>query len=931
MAKEILLFDDNHKPKLAKIRKRREPFNPFAKNSRGRITRDKIRKDTSPSSSLSIINHLCAIRARECWSLWNDDYPVARIIDHYPIENNYRIVLDKEYKYHWNLRNNARKIPVIAEIKITANDLLIFLIDLLRLEQKRLMGNYDLGVTEYKFGFGCKTPNHRFILIPNLSDIADNTVVETDFLGLAKLACSIYMPQNASFYSGCESIKSILNSLDGVEMRSGKKDNQGNWIIGQGTLNIDIKQTPIKLLLDINGTQYNLIANPHGYWVWIPAKTKIRGVGLRINLESEIDVNANNALLYRGLSWQQQPKLWLDGRYNNTIRNLVGTLAAENIHAQNSCYRYNLVESDLKKRTATLNVERLDGNANAHDLWEQGIRNKEIEVAVNSSTDVFEWSHSDVWQLQQIYENEPFKLTIKSLADTQKLQDSGFLKLASIPQRALMSRKNNFIKTAINKRSIIELMKLTFSDMSKTDWRLSKKSNIMALQGPPGTGKTWTACQIIKDILNKNPAARILVSSKEHLALDELSKRIRDEIDDCFDIVRINNNDYATEMDVDPRVLPESIAEKVLDGITLSKSTMTEVGKIATWVENLALRTASVVCTTTLDKTMENLQASGECFDFAIIEEAGKSYPSELIGPISIAMETLLIGDHMQLPPFELFEIKNNIETAINRGIEKWSDKSYRDNFERFFVEIVSKKSNVEKINISEVTKQVEEWLQPFQLIHNSTDGDILPYQWRMFRELSNSVGRIFYEEPFQIKKHDKIRQDELPGIFGEYGQRLIMIDVNDNAESTKNKSYCNIGEAKIAAEHLKLLLDLKQNAIAITPYKGQVDQIRSILPVNYRNKVNTVDGYQGKEADFIILSLVRNNKRTGSSRRWGFFRDPRRINVALSRAREGLLVISSVEQIKNTDWSEGEGQLSKFVDSVIESGQIVTGGSENE
>ena len=171
----------------------------------------------------------------------------------------------------------------------------------------------------------------------------------------------------------------------------------------------------------------------------------------------------------------------------------------------------------------------------------------------------------------------------------------------------------------------------------------------------------------------------------------------------------------------------------------------------------------------------------------------------------------------------------------------------------------------------------------------------------------------------------------ELPGIFGEYGQRLIMIDVNDNAESTKNKSYCNIGEAKIAAEHLKLLLDLKQNAIAITPYKGQVDQIRSILPVNYRNKVKTVDGYQGKEADFIILSLVRNNKRTGSSRRWGFFRDPRRINVALSRAREGLLVISSVEQIKNTDWSEGEGQLSKFVDSVIESGQIVTGGSENE
>ena len=52
----------------------------------------------------------------------------------------------------------------------------------------------------------------------------------------------------------------------------------------------------------------------------------------------------------------------------------------------------------------------------------------------------------------------------------------------------------------------------------------------MALQGPPGTGKTWTACQIVKEILRDNPCARILVSSKEHLALDHLSNRIREEL-----------------------------------------------------------------------------------------------------------------------------------------------------------------------------------------------------------------------------------------------------------------------------------------------------------------------------------------------------------------------------------------------------------------
>lgn len=91
------------------------------------------------------------------------------------------------------------------------------------------------------------------------------------------------------------------------------------------------------------------------------------------------------------------------------------------------------------------------------------------------------------------------------------------------------------------------------------------------------------------------------------------------------------------------------------------------------------------------------------------------------------------------------------------------------------------------------------------------------------------------------------------------------------------------------------------------------------------------MDGFQGKEADFILLSLVRNNKRTGSSRRWGFFRDPRRINVALSRAREGLVVISSIDHIVNTDWAEGEGQLSQFLEAVRKQGKLIQGVLKNE
>ena len=239
-------------------------------------------------------------------------------------------------------------------------------------------------------------------------------------------------------------------------------------------------------------------------------------------------------------------------------------------------------------------------------------------------------------------------------------------------------------------------------------------------------------------------------------------------------------------------------------------------------------------------------------------------------------------------------------------------------------VEVSTPKNKREEFNPKGISDQIEAWLQPFQLIHRNIKGDILSNQWRMFQSLSDSVGEIFYGKPFSIKKVNSVEDDQLPGVFGEYAERLLMADIPNGTESNRTKSYCNKAEAKFAAKHLEELLNSGCDAIAITPYKGQVDEIRENLPKKYRANVRTVDGFQGKEADFILLSLVRSNKRTGSSRRWGFFRDPRRINVALSRAREGLVVISSIDHIENTDWAENEGQLSEFLESVRNQGKII-------
>jgi len=873
--------------------------------------------------SLPTLHHMCAIRARMCWGLWNEGYPIARVVDHFPSDEEYTIVLDQSYPHVLTVNSDIAKLGNLGAELPKPTELATFLIDLLRLENIGLSGRFGISFSPFEFSFEReKYTGIRFLLIPDLSDIRDDTIEATNVLSIAKIAAKICLPNQAKSFSGCKSIEAIISRIEDLTFR---KDNEAQ---GSGKLIINLDEKPHSMWIEHNRERFRITANPHGFWM--PSKRpdpEAHGVEIPIQISPYPDANLVNPWIERALCWQEETKIWNAGVNDEIIRNFIGTLAAEFRHAENSCYKYELETHDIKKRIATIRIERRDGNANAHDLWEVAVRNREMDVALNSSERVFDWKDGDIWKLEKTYDNDPFLLTIKSSQKNAKLSGSGYLKLASVPQRALMMRKEKLIRSGVQKESIRNLVRFQDNSRNVNEWRLSQKRNIMALQGPPGTGKTWTACQIVRDILKDNPCARILVSSKEHLALDHLSNSIREVLDDSFDVVRINHSESDVERDINPDVLPEAITKRILKEISIPKKEMREIGKLATWVEDLAIRTASVVCTTTLDRTMENLQHSGESFDFTIIEEAGKSYPSELIGPVSISMNTLIIGDHLQLPPFELREIQKAIGDCINDGLKNWDDRKFKNSIERELVQVSTRFANRENFNsndISDISEHVECWLQPFQRIHDMTNGDVLTNQWRMFQSLSDSVGEIFYGKPFSIKKVNSVEDDQLPGIFGEHAERLLMADIPNGIESNRSKSYCNKAEAKFAAKRLEELLNKGCDAIAITPYKGQVAEIRGNLPKKYQDRVRTVDGFQGKEADFILLSLVRSNKRTGSSRRWGFFRDPRRINVALSRAREGLVVISSIDHIENTDWAENEGQLSEFLESVRNQGKII-------
>ena len=86
---------------------------------------------------------------------------------------------------------------------------------------------------------------------------------------------------------------------------------------------------------------------------------------------------------------------------------------------------------------------------------------------------------------------------------------------------------------------------------------------------------------------------------------------------------------------------------------------------------------------------------------------------------------------------------------------------------------------------------------------------------------------------------------------------------------------------------HLLLKSGITMDDIAIiSPYSAQVQLITSLIPSKVRCR--TVDGYQGGEAELIIISMVRSNSEGVT----GFLADKRRLNVAVSRARRSCCII---------------------------------------
>lgn len=265
--------------------------------------------------------------------------------------------------------------------------------------------------------------------------------------------------------------------------------------------------------------------------------------------------------------------------------------------------------------------------------------------------------------------------------------------------------------------------------------------------------------------------------------------------------------------------------------------------------------------------------ASDVEYDLCILDEASKATATEALVPLSRARRWILVGDLKQLPPFQ--------DEALRRD----------ELLQRF------------ELNRTDV----KETLFSYLLNALPTDAKVdLKSQRRMVREIGDLVSECFYDKP--LTTLTERRDEELIRHLGRPVLWLSTSKLKNRAENPIGSSVRSPVEVEHAVAQLRRLQqfadahDERYSVAVLTPYGAQVALLkRRISPEAIKwdrlsIEVNTVDAYQGREADVAIISLVRSNDR----KTLGFLKEQERLNVALSRGRQGLVIIGDLEFLKH-------------------------------
>jgi regulator of nonsense transcripts 1 len=427
------------------------------------------------------------------------------------------------------------------------------------------------------------------------------------------------------------------------------------------------------------------------------------------------------------------------------------------------------------------------------------------------------------------------------------------------------------------KLSVPGLPELNHSQVAAIKAVLQKPLSL--IQGPPGTGKTVTSASLVYHLARQN-VGQVLVCAPSNVAVDQLAEKIEKT---GLRVVRL----AAKSRESTPSSVDHLCLHTMVRGLdTPDKAELRklfqlkdEIGDLTaadarrfrilrTQAEREILQAADVICTTCVgagDPRLANLR-----FRQLLIDESTQAMEAECFIPIVLGVKQLvLVGDHCQLGPVVM--CKKAAKAGLTQSL-----------FERLVL-----------LGQRPIRLQV---------------------QYRMHPALSEFPSNMFYEGTLQNGVGDNERNNAMHSGFpwpNPARPMFFLINAGNEEIGGSGTSYLNRSEAASVEKIVSLMLKSGSSPDqigVITPYEGQRSFVVSHMIKNgslrsdlYKEiEVASVDSFQGREKDYIIVSCVRSNVQQGI----GFLRDPRRLNVALTRARYGVIIVGNARLLaRNPLW----------------------------
>nr|XP_029507710.1 DNA-binding protein SMUBP-2 isoform X1 [Oncorhynchus nerka] len=444
------------------------------------------------------------------------------------------------------------------------------------------------------------------------------------------------------------------------------------------------------------------------------------------------------------------------------------------------------------------------------------------------------------------------------------------------------------------------------SQRQAVSFALSQRE-VAVIHGPPGTGKTTTVVEIILQVVKRGQ--KVLCCAGSNVAVDNLVERLakakakvlrlghparllesiqKHSLDAV--LAHSDNTNIIADIreDIDKAFMGMKKMNDKRDRIHLKR----EVGELrkelrtreATAIAEVLKRADVVLATNTGANDggpLKNLPV--DHFDWVVIDECAQALESSCWIALLRGRKCILAGDYKQLPP----TIKSH--TAASKGL-----------------------------SVSLMERLI--------LKYGDSVVRMLTVQYRMNSNIMTWASEQMYQG--QLVAHSSVEKHllkDLPGVTSveETSTPLLLIDTAgcglSEMEVTDDQSKGNQGEVDIVELHIKALTEagVKPKDIAvIAPYNLQVDLLRQRLSARHPDlEIKSVDGFQGREKEAVVLTLVRSNRKGEI----GFLAEDRRINVAVTRARRHLALVCDTQTVQT------HGFLKTLIDHMTQHGDVRT------